>query len=150
VGDRLFLEIVAEREVAQHLEERVVARGVADVVEVVVLAAGAHALLRGRGARHGARFQPVNTFLNGTMPAFVNIRVGSLYGTSGALCTTSCPCEPKYSRKDRRISFVDVMSRRLSERSARNKHVSPINVIAHAIRPSRAPARPPRERDDIA
>ena len=56
--DRAFLEIVAEREVAQHLEEGVVARGVADILEVVVLAAGAHAFLRGRGARVGPRLQP--------------------------------------------------------------------------------------------
>ena len=48
--DRQRLEIVAEREIAEHLEKRVVARGVADVVEVVVLAAGAHAFLRRRGA----------------------------------------------------------------------------------------------------
>ena len=37
--DRLFFEVVAEAEVAEHLEERVVARGDADVLEVVVLAA---------------------------------------------------------------------------------------------------------------
>ena len=49
--DRVLLEVVAEREVAEHLEERVVARGVADVLEVVVLAARAHAALRGGGAR---------------------------------------------------------------------------------------------------
>ncbi len=53
VADRVLLEVVAEREIAQHLEERVVARGVADVVQVVVLAAGADALLRRRGARVG-------------------------------------------------------------------------------------------------
>ena len=53
--DRAFLEVVAEREVAEHLEEGVVARGVADVVEVVVLAAGAHALLRRRPRAEGAR-----------------------------------------------------------------------------------------------
>jgi len=47
--DRLFLEIVAEGEIPQHLEEGVVARGVADIVEVVVLAAGADAFLRGGG-----------------------------------------------------------------------------------------------------
>ena len=52
-GDGVGLEVVAEREVAQHLEERVVARGAADVLEVVVLAAGAHALLRAGGAREG-------------------------------------------------------------------------------------------------
>ena len=50
--DRLFLEIVAEREVAEHLEEGVVAGGVADVIQVVVLAAGAHAAL-GRGRARG-------------------------------------------------------------------------------------------------
>ena len=44
----LLLEVVAEREVAQHLEEGVVAGGVADIVQVVVLAAGADALLRAR------------------------------------------------------------------------------------------------------
>ena len=43
--DRVALEVVAEGEVAEHLEERVVARGVADVLQVVVLAAGAHAAL---------------------------------------------------------------------------------------------------------
>ena len=48
--DRLLLEIVPEREVAEHLEEGVVARGVADIVEVVVLAARADAFLRGRCA----------------------------------------------------------------------------------------------------
>ena len=55
--DGAVLEVVAEREVAEHLEEGVVARGVADIVEVVVLAAGAHAFLRGRGARIGALLQ---------------------------------------------------------------------------------------------
>jgi hypothetical protein len=50
VLDRVALEVVAEAEVAQHLEEGVVARGVADVFQVVVLAAGAHAFLRGRRA----------------------------------------------------------------------------------------------------
>ena len=47
--DGALLEVVAEREVAQHLEEGVMARGVADVVEVVVLAARAHAFLGGGG-----------------------------------------------------------------------------------------------------
>ena len=55
--DRVLLEIVAEGEVAEHLEEGVVARGVADIVEVVVLAAGAHAFLRGRRAAIGPLFQ---------------------------------------------------------------------------------------------
>ncbi len=50
VLDGIALEVVAEAEVAEHLEEGVVTRGVADVLEVVVLAAGAHAFLRGRRA----------------------------------------------------------------------------------------------------
>ena len=56
--DRALLEIVAERKIAEHLEEGVVAGGVADIVEVIVLAAGAHAFLRGRGARIGPLLQP--------------------------------------------------------------------------------------------
>ena len=55
--DGAVLEIVAEREVAEHLEEGVVARGVADIVEVVVLAAGAHAFLRGDRALVGPLLQ---------------------------------------------------------------------------------------------
>ena len=51
--DRPFLEIVAEREIAEHLEEGEVARGVADIVEVVMLAAGADAFLRGGGGHIG-------------------------------------------------------------------------------------------------
>ena len=43
--DRLFLEIVAEGEIPQHFEEGVVARGIADIVEIIVLAAGADAFL---------------------------------------------------------------------------------------------------------
>ena len=44
--DDLVLEVVAEAEVAQHLEEHEVTLGAADVVEVVVLATGSGALLR--------------------------------------------------------------------------------------------------------
>src|SRR5690606_16172812 len=54
VADRFALEVVAEAEVAEHLEERVVAAGIADVLEIVVLAAGTQAPLRGRGARNRA------------------------------------------------------------------------------------------------
>jgi len=50
-GNGLLLEVVAKRPVAQHLEEGVVARGVADLIEVVVLAAGAQAALHISGAR---------------------------------------------------------------------------------------------------
>ena len=43
--DRVFLEIVAKAEVAQHFEKSVVTGGVADVFQVTVLATGTHALL---------------------------------------------------------------------------------------------------------
>ncbi len=43
-SDGVLLEIVAEGKIAQHLEEGVVAARVADVVEIVVLAARADAL----------------------------------------------------------------------------------------------------------
>jgi len=58
VLDRVLLEIIAEAEVAQHLEEGMVARGVADVLQVVVLAAGAHAALRRHRAGVGAFVLP--------------------------------------------------------------------------------------------
>ena len=51
--NRITLEIIAEAEVAQHLEESVMARGVADVFQVVVLAAGSDATLRTGGAHIG-------------------------------------------------------------------------------------------------
>ena len=53
--DRAFLEVVAKGEIAEHLEEGLVATGVTDVVQVVVLATGADALLRRRhpGCRRG-------------------------------------------------------------------------------------------------
>ena len=47
--DGVRLEVVAEREVPEHLEERVVAERRPHVLEVVVLPAHAHALLRARG-----------------------------------------------------------------------------------------------------
>ena len=41
----LLFEIIAKRKIAEHFEERVVARRVTDIVEVIVLATCAHALL---------------------------------------------------------------------------------------------------------
>src|SRR5262249_35031128 len=54
-GDGLALPVVAERPVAQHLEEGVVIGVAADLLQVVVLAADAQALLAVGGARPGAR-----------------------------------------------------------------------------------------------
>jgi 2-succinyl-5-enolpyruvyl-6-hydroxy-3-cyclohexene-1-carboxylate synthase len=73
----------------------VVARRVADIFEVVVLAAGTHAFLRGGGTLVGRFSTPVKTFLNCTIPALVNNKVGSLRGTSGLDGTISCPLAAK-------------------------------------------------------
>ena len=50
----LFLEVIAKGEVAQHLEEGVVARARPHVLQIVVLAAHTHALLGSGGAVVGA------------------------------------------------------------------------------------------------
>ena len=55
IQDGVVLEIVAERKIAEHLEKRVMPGGIADVLEIVVLAAGAHAALRRGGAGIAAR-----------------------------------------------------------------------------------------------
>ena len=53
VLDRVCFEIVAEAEIAEHLEKGVMARGVADIVQIVVLAPRANAFLARRRARGG-------------------------------------------------------------------------------------------------
>ena len=45
VLDGFLLEIISKGEVAEHLEEGMVPRRMADILEIVVLAAGANALL---------------------------------------------------------------------------------------------------------
>ena len=102
--DGVGFEIIAEGEIAQHLEEGVMAAGVADVLQVVVLAARAHAFLRTGGARVIALLQAQETSLNWFMPALVNSSVGSFAGTSEELRTTRCPRSAKKSRKRCRIS----------------------------------------------
>src|SRR5690606_25130261 len=53
---------------------------------------------------------PVKTFLNCTMPALVNISVGSLRGTSGLDATASWPLRAKKSTKLERRSFTLVIN----------------------------------------
>ncbi len=43
------LKIIAKTEISQHLKKRMMASGVTDIFQIVVLAAGAHAALRRRG-----------------------------------------------------------------------------------------------------
>jgi hypothetical protein len=101
--NRAILEIIAKREIPQHFEEGVVPGGIADIVEVVVLAASANAFLRAGRLLYGRVSRPVNTFLNGTMPAFTNMSVGSFCGTSGADGTRACLFFSKNSRNWRRM-----------------------------------------------
>jgi hypothetical protein len=104
VVDGVALEVVAEAEVTQHLEEGVVARGVADVFQVVVLAAGAHAALHGGGAGVRTRIGAGNTSLNCTMPLLVSNKVGSLPGTRELERTIVWPLDSKNLRNLSRIS----------------------------------------------
>ena len=55
--DRPVLEIIAKREIPEHLEKGVMPGGIADVFQIVVLAAGAHAFLRRGGALIGPLLQ---------------------------------------------------------------------------------------------
>ena len=43
--DRPVLEIITEREIAEHFEKSVMARRVADIIEIIMLAASTHAFL---------------------------------------------------------------------------------------------------------
>ena len=51
IENRLFLKIIAEREVAEHFKKRMVAHIVADAVQIIVLAACAYAFLGSCGSR---------------------------------------------------------------------------------------------------
>ncbi|EAP76176.1 hypothetical protein ISM_14960 [Roseovarius nubinhibens ISM] len=54
----MFLEIVAKAKIAEHFKEGMVPRGIADIVEIIVLAAGTHAFLAGGRAAVIARLDP--------------------------------------------------------------------------------------------
>ena len=71
VADRLPFEVIAEREVAEHLEESVVARRPADLVEVVVLARHTQAFLGGSGTNVAALLQTEKDLLE-----LVHARIG--------------------------------------------------------------------------
>ena len=105
--DRVALEVVAEAPVAEHLEQGVVPRRPADLLEVVVLAGHPEAALDVHGALCSERVStPRNTSLNWTMPLLVNSSVWSPAGTRLALGTTVWPRSAKNSRKRPRISVA--------------------------------------------
>jgi len=104
IGDRLLLEIVAEGKIAQHLEKGEMARGVADIVEVVVLAAGAHAFLCGDGTDIGTLVLAGEHALELHHARIGEEQRGSLRGTSGEDGTGSWPRSRKNSTNVERIS----------------------------------------------
>ena len=87
-GDPFLLEVVPEREVPEHLEEGVMARGVAHVLEVVVLAAGPHALLGRRGAVVRPLLAPEEDVLELVHPRVGEEQGGVVLGHEGELATT--------------------------------------------------------------
>ena len=69
--DGFGFKVVAEGKIAEHFEEGVVAAGVADVFEIVVLPAGANAFLRGGSAGVIAGFETLENLFE-----LVHARVG--------------------------------------------------------------------------
>ena len=93
--DRLGFEVVAKRKVAEHLEEGVMAQRRSDVVEVVVLAAHAHDLLRRRGARVVAPFAAEEDVLE-----LVHAGIGEQQASDRrpAPAVSSTPLDGRFSR----------------------------------------------------
>jgi hypothetical protein len=113
VLDGVALEVVAEAEVAEHLEEGVVTRGVADVLEVVVLAAGAHAFLRGGGAAVGTLVETEEDVLELVHPGVGEQQRRVLVRHQRTGDTIWWPLEAKKSRNCWRISALFISWRPL-------------------------------------
>ncbi len=87
-GDGLFLEVIAEGEVAQHLKEGAVAGGVADVLDVPVRMHFWQVVTRWRGGSSSPR----NHGFMGAMPELMSSRLASFLGTSEKLADADGPC----------------------------------------------------------
>jgi hypothetical protein len=111
--DRFALEVVAERPVAEHFEERVVARGVADRIEVVVLAARAQAALHVRRAHELELLAAEEHVLELHHAGVREQQVGSFDGTSELDGTIVWPFDRKNSRNAERISEVFMRRNRM-------------------------------------
>src|ERR1700733_9600739 len=79
---------------------------------------------------------PVKTFLNCTMPALVNMSVGSLRGTSEFDGTGLCPFLAKNWRKFDRMSLTPLMNQN------RLKKAGPTGVLEQGSRKRQWRARP--------
>ena len=83
VLDRFLFEVVAEGEVAEHLEEGVVPCGMADLLEVVVFPPRPDALLAGYGSRVVAAFQALKHPLELHHPGVGEEQRGVVCGDKG-------------------------------------------------------------------
>ena len=97
-ADGLGLEVVAEAPVAEHLEEAEVPGGAADGVEVVVLAAGPHALLRvgHPGRSYGSGSSPRKY---GTTPSPTSWAAWRCCSGASSRCSPSWPSPARPSTK---------------------------------------------------
>ena len=93
--DGVGLEVVAEAEVAQHLEEAEVAGRAPDELDVVVLAPDAHALLHRRGPRVRRRLLAQEVRHELVHPRVGEQRRGGWCGIRPAEGTTVCPRSAK-------------------------------------------------------
>ncbi len=57
-GNGLFFKVITKREIPKHFEKRVMARRVADIIKVIMLAARAHTFLRRGGAWRVTMLKP--------------------------------------------------------------------------------------------
>src|SRR5918999_4289188 len=89
---------------------------------------------------YGRASWPVKTFLNCTIPALVNINVGSLRGTNGDEATISWPCFRKKLRNVVLISLTPLMgfssgwlvvrTRDLNRAGSRSLRTKPVETTA--------------------
>ncbi len=101
--DRVGLEVVAEREVPEHLEHRQVPGRVADVLDVV----RAEALLARTARRNGGGACPRKYGMNWFMPAFASSRPDSGGGIRDDDGTRRCS---RSSKNDRNVSRMRWLS----------------------------------------
>ena len=65
MGDRVLFEVIAEGKIAQHFKKRMMPRGIADIVEIIMFATRPNAFLARYSARNGAAFKARKHVLKG-------------------------------------------------------------------------------------
>ena len=80
IGDGISFEIIAEGKVAQHFKKGMVSGGAAYGIQVIMLAAGAHAFLRGRSSVVISFFQAQEYILELVHPCIGKEQSGVIIG----------------------------------------------------------------------